>query len=326
MRRRLGWFRTEISIPAVMRLALLGMALFTLLSGGCARKPAPLLFHAAAGQRSALDECQGIFQARHPETRVNLSYKGSGYLLSDLVRSREGDLFMPGEEFYFLQARERGLLGDYDPARDVPAFFVTVLITPRGNPAGIRRLEDLARPGVRVGLGNPRSCAIGVWQEKTLKKAGILEAVRANTCMSAKCIPELGNATQHRGIDATIVWSPTAALYLRDVDIIPLEHRYRGVVRLPVGVLRTSTVPEKALLLKDLLLSPEGRQVFARHAYAIEPGPVDAEGFCTGPGPSDRLMEHLVQAARVTQDPSLPVSEKTLGPLVGEVLRQRASK
>jgi len=317
-----------------MRLAVLRVALLILLTGastgvwtgGCARQQPPLLFHAAAGQRSALDELQRIFEERHPETRVNLSYKGSGYLLSDLVRSREGDLYMPGEEFYFLQARERGLLDGYDPAHDVPAFFVTVLITPRGNPAGIHRLEDLARPGVRVGLGNPKSCAIGVWQEKTLKKAGILDAVRANTCMSAKCIPELGNATQHRGIDATIVWSPTAALYLRDVDVIPLEHRYRGVVRLPVGVLNTSRDPAKARLFKDLVLSPEGRQVFARHAYAVEPGPVDAEGFCTGPGPSDLLMERLVQAARVTQDPSLPVSEETLGPLAGEVLRQRASK
>ncbi len=308
------------------RLLAICLMLFVLLAGGCARQPAPLLFHAAAGQRSALDELQGLFEKRHPGARINISYKGSGYLLSDLVRSREGDLYMPGEEFYFLQARQRGFLDDYDPQKDVPAYFVTVMIVPRGNPAGLHRLEDLARPGVRVGLGNPKSCAIGLRQEMTLKRAGILEAVRANTCMSAKCIPELGNATQHRGIDATIVWSPTAALYLRDVDIIPLEHRYRAVVRLPLGVLNVSRNPEGARQFKDLALSPEGRQVFARHAFATEPGPVDSEGFCTGPGPGDLLMERLVQAARATQDPSLPATEETLGPLVSEVLRQRASK
>ena len=192
------------------RIAAL-LVLLGLFIGGCARQEPPLLFHAAAGQRSALDEIGAIFEERHPGTRVNFSYKGSGYFLPDLVRSREGDLYMPGEEFYFLQARDRGFINNYDPVADVPAHFVTVLITPKGNPAGIRRLEDLARPGVRVGLGNPKSCAIGVRQEKTLRRAGILEAVLANTRMSAKCIPELGNAIQHRGIDATVVWSSTAA-------------------------------------------------------------------------------------------------------------------
>ena len=302
------------------------LVLLGLFVGGCARQDPPLLFHAAAGQRSALDEIGAIFEERHPGTRVNFSYKGSGYFLPDLVRSREGDLYMPGEEFYFLQARDRGFINNYDPVADVPAHFVTVLITPKGNPAGIRRLEDLARPGVRVGLGNPKSCAIGVRQEKTLRRAGILEAVLANTRMSAKCIPELGNAIQHRGIDATVVWSSTAALYLRDVEIIPLEPRYRAVVRLPVGVLTVSRDPARARLLKDLILSPEGRSIFERHAYAVDPGPVDEEGFCTGPGPTDLLMQRLVEAARVTQDPTLEVDEKTLGPLVGEVLRQRASK
>ncbi len=302
------------------------LVLLGLFSAGCSRQDPPLLFHAAAGQRSALDEIGAIFEERHPGARVNFSYKGSGYFLPDLLRSREGDLYMPGEEFYFLQARERGFIEDYDPVADVPAWFVTVLITPKGNPAGIRRLEDLARPGVRVGLGNPKSCAIGVRQEKTLRRAGILEAVQANTRMSAKCIPELGNAIQHRGIDATLVWSPTAALYLRDVEILPLEHRHRSAVRLPVGVLTVSRDPARARLLKELILSAEGREIFERHAYAVDPGPVDEEGFCTGPGPTDLLMERLVHAARVTRDPSLEVDEKTLGPLVGEVLRQRASK
>jgi len=285
-----------------------------------------MLFHAGVGQRSSLNEIKDAFEQLHPETMVNFSYKGSGYFIADLTRSQQGDLFMPGEEFYLLQAVERGFVVDYNPETDIPAYFITVIITPRGNPAGITKLEDFARPGVRVGLGNPRSCAIGLWQMKTLKKAGILNEVKKNTVLSAKCIPELGNAAQHRAIDATIVWATTAVLYLRDCEIIPIEPQYRGVVRLPVGILRFSRYPDQAKLLKKFILSDRGRQIFHRHAYAIDPAiPVDKDGFCLDDA-TDKEMQYLVNAAKAVKNPALPMTPEIIGDLAGEVLRQRKTR
>jgi molybdate transport system substrate-binding protein len=276
------------------------------------------------GQRSSLDEIQVLFQQRHPEVQVNFSYKGSGYFIADITRSQEGDLYLPGEEFYLLQAVERGFITDYDPERDIAAHFITVIITPRGNPANIRKVEDLARPGVRVGLGNPKACAIGLWHEKTFKKAGIWDAVRKNATMSAKCIPELGNAAQHKLIDATIVWATTAVLYLRDVESIPLAPEYRGVVRLPVAVLRFAKHKREADMLKSLILSDEGKDIFLSHAYAVGTIPRDADGFENDGGKAtDALMEWLVNAARAVKDESYEANTDTVGPLMKEVVRQR---
>jgi molybdate transport system substrate-binding protein len=283
-----------------------------------------LLFHAGAGQRSSLDEVDHLFQQRYPEVAVNFAYKGSGYFLADITRSQEGDLYMPGEEFYFLQAVERRFIRDYDPKRDIAAHFVTVIITPRGNPQGIQKLEDLARPGVRVGLGNPQACAIGLWHEKTFKRAGLWDAVQNNATMSAKCIPELGNAAQHKLIDATIVWATTAVLYLRDVEIIPLEPRYRGIIRLPVGVLTFAKHPKEAQLLKDLILSEDGKAILISHAYAVGDLPRDDEGFEADDGrATDPLMTWLVNAAVAVKDESYQADAQTVGPLLREVVRQR---
>lgn len=280
-----------------------------------------MLFHAGVGQRSSLNEIKVIFEERHPEVKVNFSYKGSGYFIADISRSREGDLYLPGEEFYLLQAVERGFITDYDPQRDIAAYFVTVLVTPKGNPKNIRTLADCAKPGVKIGLGNPRACAIGIWHEKTFQKAGIWEAVRENASMSAKCIPELGNAVQHKLIDATILWSSTAVLYLRDVEIIPLKAAYRGAVRLPVGVLEFSRFPQEAQLLKDLILSAAGKEIFESHAYAIGDIPTDEQGFVTDGGAStDALMEWLVHAARAVKEGDLDA--EGVGPLLKEVVRQ----
>jgi hypothetical protein len=117
-----------------------------LLSGGCSDKTPALLFHAGAGQRSSLDEIATLFRVRNPAARVDVSHKGSGYFIADLTASRMGDLYLPGDEHYLLQAQEKGFITDYNPATDIAAYFVTVIITPKGNPKNIRRLEDLARP------------------------------------------------------------------------------------------------------------------------------------------------------------------------------------
>jgi molybdate transport system substrate-binding protein len=282
-----------------------------------------LLFHAGLGQRMALNEIKEVFEQNHPDIKVNFSYKGSGYFIADITRSKQGDLFMPGEEFYLLQAVERGFLTDYNPKTDIPAYFVTVIITPKGNPKNIKGIEDFARPGIRVGLGNPKACAIGIWHQKTFKKARIWEKVRENATMSAKCIPELGNASQHRAIDGTIVWATTAVLYLRDVEIIPIEHQYRGIIRLPVGVLKFARFREEAQKLMDFILSDEGRAIFHKHAYAVNPViPVDKDGFCLD-GTTDKDMEYLVNAAKAVKDESFPVTKETIGDLAEEVLRQR---
>ena len=186
----------------------------------------------------------------------------------------------------------------------------------------IRKIEDFARPGVRIGLGNPKACAIGIWHEKTFKKAGIWEQVLKNTVQSAKCIPELANAIQHKAIDATIVWATTALLYLRDVEIIPIEPKYRGVVRLPIAVLKFSRHPQEANLVKKFILSDEGRRIFHKHAYVVESVPIDKQGFCLD-HTTDKDMQYLVNAAKAVKDNSFPVNEKTVGDLSEEVLRQR---
>ncbi len=283
-----------------------------------------LLFHAGVGQRSALTDIQTRFKKSHPDVHVNFSFKGSGYFLADISRSREGDLYMPGEEFYLLQAAERGFITDYDPNHDIAAYFVTVILTPRGNPKQIRCVEDFAKPGIRVGLGNPKACAIGIEHEKVFKKAGIWDEVQRNATLSAKCIPELGNAAQHNLIDATIVWATTAVLYLRDCEILPLSIPYRGAIRLPVARFSFSKYPREAELLKQFILSDQGRKAFLGHAYAVGSIKQDKEGFLTaGDTSTEPLMGWLANAAAIVKDPSRKATAEEVGPLLGEVIRQQ---
>ena len=120
------------------------------------------------------------------------------------------------------------------------------------------------------------------------------------------------------------MWSSTAVLYLRDIEIIPLEPRYRGAIRLPVALLSFSEHRDTAEMLKDLILSPEGKAIFASHAYAVDRVPTDSEGFVTDAGAStDQLMDWLIRAASMVKDESVEVDFAEVGPLAEEVIRQR---
>ena len=307
-------------IPTLTTLAmLLSVAAFAL-----AEEKTEMLFHAGVGQRSSLMDIEKILAKRYPDLELNFSFKGSGYFIADIERSKEGDLYMPGEEFYLLQALERGYADPYDPVKDSPAYFMTVIITPKGNPAKITKIADFARPGVKVSLGNPQACAIGIWHEKTFKKAGIFEQVQKNQVHSAKCIAEVATAVQQKVADASIIWATTAVLYLKDIDIIPIEPQYRGFVSLPVATLTTSKHPEMARKIKEFILSSEAKEIFRSHAYVIDPGPLDKDSFCAGDGKAtEEDCKWLVEAVKVARDDSIPVNVKTCGHLVGEVKRQR---
>jgi molybdate transport system substrate-binding protein len=67
-------------------------------------------------------------------------------------------------------------------------FTSYVLVTPRGNPAGVRSVEDLARPGVRVVLAPEASPPGGQASLGILKAAGVLEAAMRNAVVKGSCV------------------------------------------------------------------------------------------------------------------------------------------
>ena len=70
-------------------------------------------------------------------------------------------------------------------------FSEYVIITPLGNPAGIKSIEDLARPGIPVILPLGASPPGGDAVMAILKKAGIEKAVLENTVEQETCVVKM---------------------------------------------------------------------------------------------------------------------------------------
>lgn len=227
-------------------------------------KGASLFVHCAAGLRLPMDDIAAIFEKKHG-VKVRYNYTGSACLLAQITLTEQGDIYVPGEEFYMEQARKRGYLG----AGRQLAYFVPVIMVREGNPQKIRTLRDLTRAGLRVGIGEPRSCAVGHTTEELLAKVGLKEAVHKNVVTRTATAPELGNAIKLGSIDAAIEWDAVANWYEDAATIVPIPASENLPVAIPIGVLNFASNKQLAQQFVDFAAT-EGRKVFAHHHYTLD--------------------------------------------------------
>lgn len=228
----------------------------------------PLALFCAAGIRPPVAELVADYGARYG-VAVELTYGGSGTLLSGIDVSGRGDLYIAGDDSFLELARERGLASEVLTL----AVMRPVIGVAAGNPHGLRSLEDLTRPGLRVGLANPEAAAIGKVGRGALRDAGLWDALAARLKVEKPTVGELANDLALGTLDAALIWDATAAQSdaveaVRDprLDALPRE--------VTLGVLTASQRPTASLRLARFLSSRDvGAPVFARHGYGIPQGP-----------------------------------------------------
>ena len=258
-------------LSAILAIGVVGSLMLPGCGGGTdaakrdpARAKLSLDVPCGAGLQPATDEIGRVYFER-TGVRVDFAYAGAGMLLSTLMTTRRGDLYIPGEAFYVDQARKHGFI-----AEDKPMCYMTPVIGVRkGNPEHVTGLHDLARPGLRVALGDPKAIAIGPMTERILQRAGILEAVERNVSMKAACVPELANALATHSADAGIIWDVMAVQNAKRVDALPIDPKYNEVSEVLVSRLTCSKQPEEARKLMAYLISPEAAAIFHKHGYAM---------------------------------------------------------
>jgi len=240
-----------------MVAALVSLALLT---AGC--KPQErLVLYCGAGIRPAAAEIVEKFQDRYG-IPVECDYAGSEVLISRIKLSGIGDLYMPGDVHYVDQAEEEGLIR----TKTTACYFIPVILVQKGNPKNIRSLADLTRPGVTVGLGDPKACAIGRKCTKIFEKNGIDED-DIDVQFRSLTVNDLGNPIKLKNLDAVIVWDAVAAYFDDDGDVVPIPPEQNVISTVAVAVLNCSTRPELAEKLADFITSEPGREVFRKHRY-----------------------------------------------------------
>ena len=226
-----------------------------------------LFVYCGAGLRPAMDEIAQAFTAKTGVT-VERDYGGSGMIISRLRLAQRGDLFMPGDVWYVELAEKEGLV----ESKTMVCYFVPVILVRKGNPKNIRGLADLARPDVRLGIGNPKVCQVGRVTEEMIAKNHLdAAAIEKNTVFSATTVNELGLQVKAGQLDATIVWDAVAAQYPDSAEVVEIPPQERVISHVAIAVLKCSKNRDTAEAFAKFLLSQEGQAIFRKHQYRVDP-------------------------------------------------------
>lgn len=187
---------------------------------------------------------------------------GSEDLLPLVKIGRKGDVFVTHDPYLDYTA-DANALADHLQA----GFVAPVLAVQKGNPKGIKSIEDLTRQGLKVALSNPEYSTCGKMVFELLKKKGIKEAVLKNVGNRlTKGHSMLGNLLKTQTVDAVIMWNGVAHTFGDSVEAVPTPYEYDEEIRVHIIGLNYSKQPQ---LLAEFfkLVRDRGPAIFAEHGY-----------------------------------------------------------
>lgn len=145
-------------------------------------------------------------------------------------------------------------------------FTSYVLVTPKGNPAGISDIQDLAKPGVRVILAPDASPPGGEAVTGLLKKAGILDKTLKNAVIKGSCVQRtMEDLVKGKG-DVSIVECrlPRMPQFQGKVEILRIPEAFfpPGPLTFTIGVMKNAADMALAGHYIDFILSEEAQGFF----------------------------------------------------------------
>jgi molybdate transport system substrate-binding protein len=199
--------------------------------------------------------------------KVEMIFNNCGSLLSQLEMSRKGDIFIAGGVEFVEKVRQKGNAAEVS---EPLAYHVPVIITPKGNPAGIADVRDLAKPGVKLLMPDAKATAIGADAIKVFDKLGIIAEVEKNTVASL--------ATPSHVLAAMLMGQGNAAVV--SYNVIPKAEDKINVVRIDPKVNVVGSIHCVVLSFSEHLsqaadfssfLAKSGPEVFEAYGFKPEP-------------------------------------------------------
>lgn len=210
---------------------------------------------AAASLKKSFSAIGQQFQAAHPGTRVAFSFAGSSDLAAQIANGAPADLFASADTATMDKVTGAGL------ADGAPADFATNVLTiavPPGNPAGIRGLADLARPGLKL-----VDCAPQVPCGAAAQTAAASAHVALAPVSQESDVTDVLGKVISGDADAGLVYVTDARGAGGKVDSVPFPEAASAVNRYPIAVLRDAKDKELAHEFADYVAGPDGRKALA---------------------------------------------------------------
>ena len=256
----------------------LNLLLLLLFLEGCAPAAAPtsaletrtLNIFAAASLTDAFTEIGKKFEAVHPGTRVTFNFAGSQALRTQIEAGAPADLFASANK-----TEMDALVKDNLVAQGSSQVFLTnklIVILPANNSAAVTKLDDLAKPGIKLVLA-AEEVPVGKYARQALDRmdgqfgTGFKDKVLANVVSNEDNVKQVVAKVQLGEADAGIVYT-SDAVAAPDLKTIEIPNDLNVIAQYPIAALTKSSHLDLANMFIEYTLSTEGQSILQKWGFA----------------------------------------------------------
>ena len=236
-----------------------------------ATKTRTLTVFAAVSLTDAFQEIGKAFRAAHPGVKINFNFAGSQVLRSQLEQGAVTDIFASADTKNMDILFKDNLIAS-NPYQDFTTNRLVVIL-PSGNPAGVKTLDELARPNLKLVLADP-SVPAGNYARQVLLNIskdpaygdGFSSAVLANVVSNETDVRQVVTKVELGEADAGIVYV-SDAFAAPDLVTIPIAEKFNIIAHYPIAVLTNSPNPDLAAGFISFVMSPEGQAIMEKWGF-----------------------------------------------------------
>ncbi len=222
-----------------------------------------MIFFCASGLKRSIEEIVNNYQQKTGKN-VRMIYGGSGSLLSQMMLSERGDIYLSASDAYIVRAREKGII-DESSVKTVSYQLPAIVVS--GKRKDINTLADLKKSDVKLAIANPQSAPVGAFAVELLKKNDLFESIAPNIKTVSANVEHAFAQVLLGTVGGAFVWNTTPVGNKNAKTIKLAQHKIPRISRATICIPLFSSRKEEAESLIKYILGPAGAKVFRKHGF-----------------------------------------------------------
>jgi molybdate transport system substrate-binding protein len=234
-------------------------------------EPRTLTIFAAASLTGAFTDIARNFEVVHPGVTVTSNFAGSQTLGTQITQGAAVDVFASANHAEMDKVVAANLI-----QKDTPKDFLNnklLVILPASNPANVQTLQDLARSGLKLVLGDS-TVPVGKYARQILDNiskdatygADFSKKVLANVVSNETDVKQVVAKVQLGEADAGIVYI-SDAVAAPELKTIEIPANFNVIARYPIAALAHAPQSELASQFIAYVLSADGQTVLKKWGF-----------------------------------------------------------
>jgi len=197
------------------------------------------------------------------------SFGSSGTLATQITNGAPADVFMSANTTTPAALYASGVV-------EKPINFTRntlAVVVPKGNPAGIKSIYDLTKPGLRIDEA-ASSVPVGSYTVQVLNQMGLNAAVQANVVSQETSDANVVSKVALGQVDAGFVYLSDYVIDPTHLDLIKVPAWAQPKITYAMAIVTKSPNQAAAQAWIDKVLSPAGQAIFVKDGFLPLTAPV----------------------------------------------------